>query len=163
MKTWDQKDRVAAQKPLVALTFRDIYELKRKVRKGSFATVWECVHRETQDVYAVKIINRTGLQPSDDEAVMNEVAILQSLVHKHIVQLVDFYEEKGYFFLVMEYMTGGDVFDKIVERNHYTEKDARDLVKMLLKAVKFMHDQGVAHRDLKPQNLLLKVRLNNRT
>jgi serine/threonine protein kinase len=144
--------------PLV-VTFRDVYELKNKVRKGSFATVWECVHKDTGDVYAVKIINRAGLKPSDDEAVMNEVAILQSLVHRTIVQLVDFYEEKDYFFMVMEYMTGGDVFDRIVDMNHYTERDARDLVKILLKAVKFMHDQGVAHRDLKPQNLLLKVRI----
>lgn len=154
----DSKQKIKT--PTVVLTFRDVYELKKKLRKGSFATVWECIHKETQDIYAVKIINRAGLKPSDDEAVMNEVAILQSLVHRTIVQLVDFYEEKDYFFLVMDYMTGGDVFDRIVEMNHYTEKDARDLVKILLKAVKFMHIQGVAHRDLKPQNLLLKVREN---
>lgn len=140
------------------LTFSDVYDLKKKLRKGSFATVWECEHKSTKEVYAVKIIKRDGLKPSEDEAVMNEVAILQSLLHRHIVQLVDFYEENDYFFLVMEYMTGGDVFDRIVEKNHYTEKDARDLVHALLKAVKFMHDKGVAHRDLKPQNLLLKVR-----
>lgn len=140
------------------LTFRDVYDLVKKLRKGSFATVWECHHKTTNDIFAVKIIKRAGLKPSEDEAVMNEVAILQSMVHKHIVQLVDFYEEPDYFFLVMEYMTGGDVFDRIVERNHYTERDARDLAHVLLKAVKFMHDSGVAHRDLKPQNLLLKVR-----
>jgi serine/threonine protein kinase len=88
---------------------------------------------------------------------MNEVAILQSLANRHVVQLLDFFEEKKYFFMVMEYMRGGDVFDRIVEKNHYTEKDARDLVRILLKAVKFLHAQGVAHRDLKPQNLLLTV------
>ena len=103
------------------------------------------------------MINREGLKPSDDEAVMNEVAISQSLANRHVVQLLDFFEEKDYFFMVMEYMTGGDVFDRIVEKNHYTEKDARDLVRILLKAVKFLHAQGVAHRDLKPQNLLLSV------
>jgi serine/threonine protein kinase len=140
--------------------FRDIYELKTKIRKGSFATVWECVHKTTLEVYAVKVIKREGLKPADDEAVLNEVAILQSLVCKDIVQLVDFYEEKDYFFMVMEYMQGGDVFDKIVEKNHYTEKDARDLVIVLLKAVRFMHGRGIAHRDLKPQNLLLRVSLD---
>ena len=137
--------------------FRDLYELKSKLRKGSFATVWECMHNETKETYAVKIIKREGLKPSDDESVLNEVAILQSLVCDGIVQLVDFYEEKDYFFLVMEHMQGGDVFDTIVEKNHYTEKDARDLVIVLLKAVRFMHGRGIAHRDLKPQNLLLQV------
>mmetsp|Transcript_18584 Transcript_18584/g.43057 ORF Transcript_18584/g.43057 Transcript_18584/m.43057 type:complete len:518 (+) Transcript_18584:19-1572(+) len=139
------------------LTFKDVYELVKKLRKGSFATVWECAHKQTKEILAVKVIRREGLKHSEDEGVMNEVAILQSLVHKHIVQLVDFYEEEDYFYLVMEYMRGGDVFDRIVEKNHYTEKDARDLTLVLLKAVKFMHDKGVAHRDLKPQNLLLSV------
>jgi serine/threonine protein kinase len=115
------------------------------------------VHKSTGELYAVKVIKREGLKPADDEAVLNEVAILQSLMCKDIVQLVDFYEEKDYFFMVMEYMQGGDVFDKIVEKNHYTEKDARDLVIVLLRAVRFMHGRGIAHRDLKPQNLLLLV------
>eukprot|EP00548_Thalassiothrix_antarctica_P001936 CAMPEP_0194146890 /NCGR_PEP_ID=MMETSP0152-20130528/22213_1 /TAXON_ID=1049557 /ORGANISM="Thalassiothrix antarctica, Strain L6-D1" /LENGTH=690 /DNA_ID=CAMNT_0038847539 /DNA_START=71 /DNA_END=2143 /DNA_ORIENTATION=+ len=163
----DTTDEARVRSPLnLTLTpppvdFRSTYELKEKIRKGSFATVWECVHKETKDMFAVKIINREGLKPSDDEAVMNEVAIMQSLAHRHIVQLVDFYEEKEYFFLVMDYMTGGDVFDRIIGMHHYTEKDARDLVQVLLKAVKFMHDRGVAHRDLKPQNLLLKSKENN--
>jgi serine/threonine protein kinase len=158
-KTWDNADAAVATKETLHLSFRDLYQLKKKLRTGSFATVWECVHIETQNVYAVKVINREGLKPVDDEAVMNEVAILQSLTYKHIVQLLDFFEEKDYFFIVMDYMTGGDVFDRIVEKNHYTEKDARDLVRILLKAVRYMHGQGVAHRDLKPQNLLLKVRM----
>ncbi|KAI2514214.1 serine/threonine kinase [Fragilaria crotonensis] len=154
-KTWDKEDAAAIKKTTLHPAFRDVYDLTKKVRTGSFATVWECVHKETQQVFAVKIINREGLKPSDDEAVMNEVAILQSLANRHVVQLLDFFEEKDYFYMVMEYMRGGDVFDRIVERNHYTEKDARDLVRILLKAVKFLHAQGVAHRDLKPQNLLL--------
>jgi len=152
------KEKEVSTRDPVATGFRATYELTEKIRKGSFATVWECVHNKTQETFAVKIINREGLKPSDDEAVMNEVAIMQSLVHKHIVQLVDFYEEKNNFYLVMDYMTGGDVFDRVVGMDHYTEKDARDLVKILLKAVKFMHEKGVAHRDLKPQNLLLKVK-----
>jgi calcium/calmodulin-dependent protein kinase I len=156
-KTWDKEDAAAIKKTTLHPAFRDVYDLTKKVRTGSFATVWECVHKETQQVYAVKVINREGLKPSDDEAVMNEVAILQSLANRHVVQLLDFFEEKEYFFMVMDYMRGGDVFDRIVEKNHYTEKDARDLVRILLKAVKFLHAQGVAHRDLKPQNLLLTV------
>lgn len=140
-------------------TFRDRYELVTKLRKGSFATVWECRHKVTNERFACKVIKREGMKPDDDEAVLNEVTIMQSLSRhgKYVVQLCDFYEEKDYFFLVMEFMAGGDVFDEIVERTSYTEKDARDLVKTLLLAVKCLHENGIAHRDIKPQNLLLPV------
>lgn len=131
-------------------TFRDRYELVTKIRKGSFATVWECQHKITKEKFAVKVIKREGLSADDDEAVLNEVTIMQSLSRhgKYVVQLCDFYEEKEYFFLVMEYMCGGDVFDQIVERTSYTERDARDLVKTLLTAVKCLHENGIAHRGM---------------
>jgi calcium/calmodulin-dependent protein kinase I len=142
--------------------FLDVYELKTKLRKGSYATVWECQHMETKEILAAKIIQRKGLQPKDDEAVLNEVAIMQSLTgNKYTVQLMDFYEEDETFYLVMEYMAGGDVFDNIVKMTSYTEKDARDLTVKLLKAVSSIHKAGIAHRDIKPQNLLLSSKENN--
>jgi calcium/calmodulin-dependent protein kinase I len=142
--------------------FLEVYELKTKLRKGSYATVWECQHLETEEIFAAKIIQRKGLQPKDDEAVLNEVAIMQSLTgNKYTVQLMDFYEEDETFYLVMEYMAGGDVFDNIVKMTSYTEKDARDLTVKLLKAVSSIHRAGIAHRDIKPQNLLLSSKENN--
>jgi serine/threonine protein kinase len=71
-------------------------------------------------------------------------------------QLLDFYEEDQFFYMVMEYVQGGDVFDRIVQLAQYTEKDARDLIETLLKAVSTLHQAGIAHRDLKPQNILLR-------
>jgi calcium/calmodulin-dependent protein kinase I len=139
--------------------FDDEYEVKRKIRKGSCATVYECVHKSTKETYAVKIIRRAKLRASEDEFVMNEVSIMQSLsgYGQYIVQLLDFYEEEHYFYLVMDYMGGGDVFDRVLERTKYTEEEASKLTKVLLKATRCMHNAGVAHRDLKPQNLMLTV------
>ena len=150
----DSLDNSMSEKP-PKVRFHDVYDLKTKIRNGSFATVWEAKKKESGERLAVKIIKREGLKASEDEAVMNEVAVVRSLKHDNIVNFVDFYEEPDYFFLVMELMEGGDVFDRIVEKTQYTEKDARDLIRILLKAVEYMHSMNVAHRDLKPQNLLL--------
>lgn len=136
--------------------FHDSYNLTRKIRKGSYATVWECVSKDKNQVYAVKIIMRQGLDPKDDEAVLNEASMMQCLRNnRYVVELVDFFEETDYFYIVMEHMAGGDVFDRIVKMTRYTENDARDLVLVLLKAIHSMHKAGIAHRDVKPQNLLL--------
>jgi serine/threonine protein kinase len=139
-----------------ASQFKELYTLVNKIRKGSFATVWECRHKLSGEMFACKVVDRSGLKPADDEAVLNEVGIMQSLHdNKYSVQLLDFYEEDDFFYMVMEYMTGGDVFDRIVQFTQYTEKDAHDLAVHLLKALRSIHEQGIAHRDIKPQNLLL--------
>jgi serine/threonine protein kinase len=90
------------------LRFVDVYELKSQIRTGSCAVVWQGVHRQSGEIFAVKVVQRNGLKPSDDAAVLNEVAIMQQLSgKKHFCQLMDFYEEKDAFYLVMEYMAGG--------------------------------------------------------
>lgn len=122
------------------------------------------VCRTTKELYAVKVIQRKGLKPEDDENVLNEVAVMQSLsadANKFVVQLLDFYEEDEYFYLVMEYCPGGDVFDRIVKYVQYTEMDARALAITLLRAVQSIHAAGLAHRDIKPQNLFLLDKEDN--
>lgn len=140
--------------------FDELYELGPKIHRGSFAVVKECRHREWDEKYAVKIIKR---DKRTDEAVLHEVAIMNQLDHPHIVKVVDFFEEEEFYYIVMELMAGGDVFDRIISMNQYTEADARDLAKILLEAVNYMHQAGIAHRDLKPQNLLLRSKNDNAT
>ena len=151
--SWTKKSKLAGVK--VGKTFADLYELEDKIRSGSFATIWKGRHKESSVRCAVKVVNRKDLKPKDDAQFLQEVSILHSLRHKNIVSLHDFFEEKDYFYLCMDLLNGGDVFDRIVEKNHYTELDARNLARELLSAVAYMHERGVAHRDLKPQNLLL--------
>ena len=76
--------------------------------------------------------------------------------HPNIVQLINFYDEPKQYLIVMEYLEGGELFDRIVKKSFYNEKEARDLAFIMLSAVKYMHDLNVVHRDLKPENLLLK-------
>jgi len=136
--------------------FSNVYKVQKVLRSGSAAQVCTCTHVHTNETYAVKMIDRRRLSPADDENVLNEVAAMQSLSgNKYCVQLLDFYEEPHCFYLVMEYMAGGDVFERIVNLKAYTEEDARNLSVDLLSAIRSIHAKGIAHRDIKPQNLLL--------
>ena len=136
--------------------FHDEYEEIRKLREGSCASVHLCRHKGTGNVVEVKIVQRAKLRISDVEFVLNEVSIMKSLCqyNKYIVKILDFYEEEDFFYLVREHMSGGNVFDQLSTKTKYTEKSAKELTKSLLIIVKCMHDNGIAHRDLRPQNLI---------
>jgi len=107
---------------------------------------------------AIKIINRKDLSEVDDEALKQEVAILGKLRHDNITRLIDFFTDEKHYYVVLEYLDGGELFDRIVKKTYYSEKEARDLVFTVLKAIKFVHDNSIVHRDLKPENLLLASR-----
>ena len=75
--------------------------------------------------------------------------------HKHIIRLYDVFEEPQHYYMITEKMTGGELFDRIVQKSYYNENEARDTVEILLQAIHYCHKKKVAHRDLKPENLLL--------
>ena len=161
--------------------FRDIYQLNARVsavrsfcifsevqqsnlarftqqlKSGSFATVCRGTHRATGKKVAIKCVLRKDLPPSVDAAIFDEVAILASVEHAHIVPLIDFFDEKDCYFIVMELMSGGDLFDRIGKKKLYSEADARDLSSKMLKAMAYCHTKSIAHCDMKPKNLLLVV------
>lgn len=139
-------------------SLEDRYELKDLLGTGAFSQVRLAESKtDSGKLYAVKIIDKTALKGKED-SLENEIKVLRRfsdrLKHPNIVQLLETYEDKSKVYLVMELVTGGELFDRIVEKGSYTEKDAADLIRQVLEAVDYMHDQGVVHRDLKPENLL---------
>lgn len=136
--------------------FREVYQLNARLKSGSFATVCRGTHRATGRKIAIKCVLRKDLPPNDDAAVYDEVAILASLKHRYICPLIDFFDEKECYFLVMELMSGGDLFDRIGTKKTYDERDARALCQKMLDSMLFIHENNVAHCDMKPKNLLLR-------
>ncbi|XP_042215656.1 calcium/calmodulin-dependent protein kinase type 1-like [Homarus americanus] len=122
--------------------------------RGAFSTVHLAeVRDDPSRVVAIKIIDKKALKGKED-SLENEIKVLRRLQHPNIVQLLDTYEDLEHVYLIIELVTGGELFDRIVEKGSYTEKDASGLIRQVLEAVDYMHDQGVVHRDLKPENLL---------
>mmetsp|Transcript_75791 Transcript_75791/g.148780 ORF Transcript_75791/g.148780 Transcript_75791/m.148780 type:complete len:379 (+) Transcript_75791:44-1180(+) len=147
-------DPVALAKTLPN-TLEARYKVGDVLGEGGYSVVKSAVSNIDGRRVAVKIITRKDLTEADDESLRQEVAILGKLNHPNITRLVDFFEEEQYYYVVLEYLDGGELFDRIVKKTYYSEKEARDLVFTVLKAIKYCHDQNIVHRDLKPENLLL--------
>jgi len=133
----------------------DDYELKETLGTGNFSKVVLAVCKKTGEKYAVKVIDKKEV---DETRLRMEVEILKKVKHPNIISLKEVYEEDPKkLYLVMELVTGGELFNKIVEIGSYSENTAKRLVKQMMSAVKHLHDQSIAHRDLKPNNLLLEA------
>ncbi len=104
---------------------------------------------------------KAKLTEADKSALIGEVNIVRKLDHRHIVKFYEYYEDASHYYIVSELVKGGELFDRIVEREFYSEKDARDLVKQLAEALGYCHAFNVAHRDMKPENILLSDETND--
>ncbi|XP_015044237.1 calcium/calmodulin-dependent protein kinase type 1 isoform X2 [Drosophila persimilis] len=136
------------------VSIEEKYNLHGLLGTGAFSEVRLAESKDTPgDHFAVKIIDKKALK-GKEESLENEIRVLRRLTHPNIVQLLETYEDKSKVYLVMELVTGGELFDRIVEKGSYTERDASHLIRQILEAVDYMHEQGVVHRDLKPENLL---------
>ena len=118
----------------------------------------EGIGRDTNIKYAIKIFEKKNLSKLDTEALTIEINILKTLQHSHIIKLYNVYDESKHYYLITELVVGGELFDRIVSKKQYTEKEARDVCMILFGALDYCHERRVVHRDLKPENILL---LNN--
>ncbi|KAL8129345.1 hypothetical protein V2J09_018500 [Rumex salicifolius] len=147
-------------------TGRDInsrYELGRELGRGEFGITYMATDLESGDKYACKSISKKKLRTAVDiEDVRREVEIMRNLPkHTNIVTLKDTYEDDNAVHIVMELCEGGELFDRIVARGHYTERAAAAVVKTIVEVVQMCHIHGVMHRDLKPENFLFANKKEN--
>jgi len=136
-------------------SFRSFYQLNQELNEGSFGVVFRGRNRKTDDVVAVKSVNCKKLSAQDDAAIFTEVALMTNMDHPYIIKVLDFFEEQGHYLMVLEYLEGGDLFDRIGKKSAYSEEDARCCSKILISAIFYCHSNNVAHLDLKSKNLVL--------
>lgn len=122
---------------------------------GLYGTVRKCRHRESGEWCAVKSIKKKKV--TEIETLKREITILQQVKHPNIITLLDVYEDERYLHLVTELCTGGELFDRIIdkfesEEGHYAEFEAAKLIRDVVDAIKYCHTRGIVHRDLKVRN-----------
>ncbi|CAH1262841.1 MARK3 [Branchiostoma lanceolatum] len=136
------------------------YRLLKTIGKGNFAKVKLARHVPTGKEVAIKIIDKTQLNPSSLQKLFREVRIMKMLNHPNIVKLFEVIETEKTLYLVMEYASGGEVFDYLVAHGRMKEKEARAKFRQIVSAVQYCHQKRVVHRDLKAENLLLDSDMN---
>jgi serine/threonine protein kinase len=128
----------------------NFYTLKEELGAGAFSTVYAGEKKDTGEMVAIKQVAKKNVPSAEDvQALLEEVGILQEIHHPHVMRIYGFYVDKKNYNLVTEMVVGGELFDRIVERKHYNEKIARDLVKIFLETLDFLHSNNIVHRDLK--------------
>eukprot|EP01125_Pyxidicula_operculata_P006175 TRINITY_DN2152_c0_g1_i1.p1 TRINITY_DN2152_c0_g1~~TRINITY_DN2152_c0_g1_i1.p1 ORF type:complete len:379 (+),score=106.87 TRINITY_DN2152_c0_g1_i1:41-1138(+) len=132
---------------------KEKYIIGEEIGRGGFSVVYAATSKTDGEKYAVKQVGKNLIQ-EDIKLLKREIDIMKKVEHVNILKLIEIYEDEENVYIVMELVDGSELFDRIVEKGYYSEKNTVHIVKQILDAVKYLHEKGIAHRDLKPENLL---------
>ncbi|XP_078694151.1 peripheral plasma membrane protein CASK-like isoform X39 [Branchiostoma floridae x Branchiostoma belcheri] len=148
--------------------FEDVYELCEIIGRGPFSVVRRCIHRESGQQFAVKIVDVAKFTSSpglSTEDLKREASICHMLKHPHIVELLETYSSDGMLYMVFEFMDGADLCFEIVKRASagfvYSEAVSSHYMRQILEALRYCHDNNIVHRDMKPHCVLLATKENS--
>lgn len=135
--------------------FEDYYIIGHKIGKGKFSDVYECCEIDSNTKWAVKVIRKHTMTPSEIEMLRAEMAIHRILDHPNIVKVKDIFDSRYEVLLVCEFIKGGELYSVMHYKKKLPEYTACHITKELLEAAKYLHEVGVIHRDIKPENILI--------
>ncbi|XP_041652233.1 death-associated protein kinase 3 isoform X1 [Cheilinus undulatus] len=137
----------------------DFYEMRELLGSGQFAIVKRCIEKSTGVEYAAKFIKKRQSRGSrrgvKREEIEREVNILQQLQHPNIISLHDMFENRTDVVLILELVSGGELFDFLAQKESLSEEEATQFIKQILDGVQYLHSKRITHFDLKPENIML--------
>jgi len=131
----------------------EFYEVKGDLGRGNFSSVKLAVHSITEEMVAVKVINKINLNEKTTKMLLREILAMDASNHPHLVRLFGVVETTTKVQLVMQLATGGDLFTQLTEHGKFSEPRASNIFGQVACAVNYMHEQGMIHRDIKAENV----------
>ena len=133
------------------------YEIINKIGKGSFGSVFKVLHKASDQFRAMKVIKKDTVNLQDDEKTfLKEIEILIKVDHPNIIKIYEYFTDDINYYLIIEYVSGGELYDTITAWKDFNEKKAAYIMKQILSAVNYLHSFDIIHRDLKPENMLVE-------
>jgi len=132
------------------------FEMGPTIGQGSFAVVKLCKNRKTGEEVAIKIIDKKNARAVED--LQTEADVMAKIDHPNVIRVLQIFENASKCYMVQQYVSGGEMFDRIIEKDHFSEAEAVHVLKQILSAMQYLHSCGIVHRDIKPENLLYKTK-----
>jgi serine/threonine protein kinase len=128
------------------------YDMGKTLGEGTFGKVKHAIHIETHNAVAIKILDKEKIQSQNmGEQIKREISIMKVVKHKYVIEMIEVLASKTKIFIVLELVTGGELFGKIVSSKKFSEEQAMFYFLQLVEGVEYCHKLGVCHRDLKPE------------
>ncbi|XP_067930808.1 twitchin-like [Watersipora subatra] len=135
----------------------DYYEILEELGSGAFGVVYRCIERSTGRVFVAKFVDTSNL--AEKQAIRNEISVMNQLHHRKLIRLHDAFEDKHEMCLILEFLSGGELFDRIADENYkMSEGEVVKYIRQVCEALRYMHELSIVHLDIKPENIICETK-----